>query len=190
MADNSTIPEQRRSTRNVFLWGGGGVLLVLCAVFLVWAFVFVPQGGPGRNGEAHSSASTGVMSNEGAAQSTAAKNNAVTPQTNEASGTGQNSPAAAAQIEGSGGPLKLSQQQRQQIHDFFANQKGDRANNVNFSLAIGAAVPQDVQLQNLPPQVSSALGGYNADQYVIVGDQLVIVDPNARRVVAIVPGIG
>ncbi len=190
MADNSSIPEQRRGTRNVFLWGGGGVLLVLCAVLLVWVFAVVPQGGPGRNGEPHGAASTGVMSNEGAGQSSAAKNNAVTPQTNQQAGTGQNSPGAAAQIEGSAGPLKLSDQQRQQIHDFFAQQKGERADNVNFTLAIGAAVPQDVQLQKLPPQVSSALGGYNADQYVIVGNQLVIVDPNARRVVAIVPGIG
>jgi len=114
----------------------------------------------------------------------------VTPQTSEKLGTGQNAPGAAAQIEQSAAPLKLTDQQRQQIRDFFANQKGDRSNGVNFSLAIGSAVPQDVQLQKLPAEVSSALGGFQADQYIIVGNQLVIVEPNARRVVAIVPGIG
>jgi hypothetical protein len=190
MTDNSSIPEQRRSTRQAFFWGGGGVLLLLCAVILVWVFVFVPQGGPGRNREPHGSDSTGIMSNQGSGQSAAAKNNAVTPQTNQAVGAGQNSPGEAAQIEGSAEPLKLSEQQRQQIRDFFAKQKGDRTNGVNFTLAIGSAVPQNVQLQPLPPEVSSALGGYKADQYVLVGNQLVIVDPNARRVVAIVPGIG
>lgn len=190
MADNNSVPEQRRSTRGLFLWGGTGVLLVLCAVILVWVFVFVPQGGPGRNGAPHGAASTGVLSNEGSGQSTAAKNNAVAPRTDQATGAGQNSPGAAAQIEGSAAPLKLSDQQRQQIHEFFANQKGDRADNVSFTLAIGSAVPQDVQLQKLPPQVTSALGGYQADHYIIVGNQLVIVDPNARRVVALVPGIG
>ena len=190
MTGNTNLSEQRRSTRNAFLWGGGGLLLVLCAVILVWVFVFVPQGGPGRNGEPHGSASTGILSNEGSGQSTAAKNNAVVPQTGQTTGAGQNAPGAAAQIEGSAEPLKLTDQQRQQIRDFFAKQKGERANTVNFSLAIGSAVPQNVQLQKLPPQVSSALGGYNADQYLLVGNQLVIVDPNARRVVAIVPGIG
>ena len=190
MTDNSSLPEQRRSTRSAFLWGGTGVLLLLCAVILVWVFVFVPQGGPGRSGEPRGSASTGLMSNQGSGQSTAAKNNAVTPQTSEKLGTGQNAPGAAAQIEQTAEPLKLTEQQRQQIREFFAKQKGDRSKDANFTLAIGSAVPQNVQLQKLPAEVSSALGGYNADQYIIVGNQLVIVDPNARRVVAIVPGIG
>jgi hypothetical protein len=190
MVDDVSPSEQRRSTRHVFLWGGTGLFLVICAVILVWVFVFVPQGGPGRNGEPHAAGSTGQMSNEGSGQSTAAKNNAVTPQTNQNVGTGQNAPGAAAQIEQTAGPLKLTDQQRQQIRDYFAKQKAERTGSVNFTLAIGSAVPQGVQLQALPAQVSSALGGYKADRYIIVGTQLVIVDPNARRVVAIVPDIG
>jgi hypothetical protein len=34
------------------------------------------------------------------------------------------------------------------------------------------------------------LGGYQGDDYLIVGDRLIIVDPGARRVTAIVPNIG
>jgi len=190
MTDNTSLREQRRSTRGVFLWGGSGVLLLLCAVILVWVFVFVPQGGPGRSGEPQASGSTGMLSNQGSGESAAAKNNAVTPQTSDKLGTGQNAPGAAAQIEQTAEPLKLTEQQRQQIRDFFAKQKGDRSKDANFTLAIGSAVPQDVSLQKLPAEVASALGGYQADQYVIVGNQLVIVEPNARRVVAIVPGVG
>jgi hypothetical protein len=59
----------------------------------------------------------------------------------------------------------------------------------NFSLSIGAAVPQDVPLQKLPPEMSSAMGGYQGDDYVLVGDKLVIVDPSARRVIALVPNV-
>jgi hypothetical protein len=44
-------------------------------------------------------------------------------------------------------------------------------------------------LQKLPPQISSIIGGYQGDDFLIVSDQLVIVDPNARRVVAIIPNI-
>lgn len=190
MVDNGGVAEQRRSTRRLFLWGGTGVLLVLCAVILVWVFVFVPPGGPVRNGKPHASNPTGILSNQRSGQSTAAKNNAVTPQTSEKLGAGQNAPGAAAQIEQTAEPLKLSDQQRQQIRDFFAKQKRDHPDGVDFTLAIGSAVPQNVQLQQLPSEVSSALGGYQADQYILVGNQLVIVEPNARRVVAIVPGIG
>ena len=46
------------------------------------------------------------------------------------------------------------------------------------------------QSSNGCSQISSAIGGYQRDDYVIVGDQLVIVDHSARRVVAIVPNIG
>jgi hypothetical protein len=44
-------------------------------------------------------------------------------------------------------------------------------------------------LQKLPPEISSAMGGYQGNDYVLVGEQLVIVDPSARRVVARVPQI-
>jgi hypothetical protein len=51
-------------------------------------------------------------------------------------------------------------------------------------LAVGAAVPQEASAE-----ISSAMGGYQGNDYVLVGDQLVIVDPSARRVVALVPQI-
>ena len=66
----------------------------------------------------------------------------------------------------------------------------NRLQSVDFSVAIGAAVPRKVELQKLPPQITSVLGGYQGDDYLIVGDQLVIVDQSARRVIAIVPNIG
>lgn len=190
MTDDFSQREQRRSTRQVFLWGGGGVLLIICAVIVVWAYVYVPAGPPGRVGNPQSPAATNGLSNQVSGQSTAAKNNAVTPQTSNTVGAGQNSPAAAAQIEQTAEPLKLTDQQRQKIRSYFAANKADHAQSVDFTLGVGAAVPQQVQLQKLPPDVAAALGGYKADQYIIVGDQLVIVDPNARRIVAIVPGIG
>ena len=95
----------------------------------------------------------------------------------------------AAQIEQTAAPLKLSDAQRQQIRQYFASQPGQRMQSANFSLVVGAAVPQDVPLQKLPPEILSALGGYQGNDYVLVGDQLVIVDPTARRVVALVPQI-
>ena len=95
----------------------------------------------------------------------------------------------AAQIGQTAAPLKLSDAQRQQIRQYFASQPGQRMQSANFSLAVGAAVPQDVPLQKLPPEILSALGGYQGNDYVLVGDQLVIVDPTARRVVALVPQI-
>jgi Protein of unknown function (DUF1236) len=59
-----------------------------------------------------------------------------------------------------------------------------------FELQIGAAVPRQTELHDLPPEVAEAMSGYWDDQYVLVRDTMVIVDRNSRRVAAIVPGAG
>ncbi len=177
--------EQRRGTRRLFL--GGITVAVLCvAAVLVWAYVYVP---PGASVPQQAGGPTGTLTNQGAGQSTAGKNETVAPQ--PGTGTGQNSSAEAGQIERSAGPLKLSDQQRQQIRSYFAsNNKADRLNSADFTLSIGSAVPQQVPLQKLPPEIASAMQGFANDDYVLVGNQLVIVEPNARRVVAVVPDAG
>jgi len=170
-------------------WGIGAAL-VLCAVVLIWALVFIPHGQLGATDRQATGGPTGQFANQGSGQSSVAKNDSVVPQTSTKVGAGQNSPAAAAQIEKSAGPLQLSDAQRAKIRSYFADNIGDRTNTAEFSISVGAAVPQQARLQKLPPQISSALGGYQADQYILVRNQLVIVDPNARRVVAIIPGMG
>lgn len=184
------LPELRRSTRRTYLgWAVGGSLLVLAAV-LIWAFVFIPRGEWGLTERQTNTGPTGQLANQRSGESVAAKNDAVVPQTSRTVGAGQNSPAAATQIEQSAAPLQLSRQQRAKIHSYFAIGKADRVDSADFSLSIGAAVPQQVQLQKLPAAVSSAMGGYRGDEYILVRNQLVIVDPNARRVVAVVPDAG
>jgi cytochrome c len=134
-------------------------------------------------------APNGVLANQGSGESEAGKNDTVKPRPNPTGRSGQNSSGEAASIEQTAKPLQLSDSQRQQIRQYFASQSGQRMQTADFSLTIGAAVPQDVPLHKLPPELSSAMRGYQGDDYVLVGDQLVIVDPNARRVVALVPNV-
>ncbi|MBO0717988.1 MAG: DUF1236 domain-containing protein, partial [Rhizobiales bacterium] len=157
---------------------------------LIWAFVTAPNGQLAGSTRQGPSPSTGVLANQGAGESQAGKSEAVTPRQNPAVGSGQNSSGEAAEIEQSATPLKLTDAQREQVRSYFAGKPADRVQSVDFSVAIGAAVPQQVQLQKLPSEISSVIGGYQGDDYVLVGDQLVIVDASARRVIAIVPNIG
>jgi uncharacterized protein DUF1236 len=181
--------EQRRGIRQAMMWGAGAALAMFAAV-LVWVFVTAPNGQLGGTTRQTPSPSTGVLANQGAGESQAGKSQAVTPRQNPVIGSGQNSSGEAADIEQSAKPLQLTDDQRGQIRAYFAGKSADRQQSVDFSVAIGAAVPRQVQLQKLPPQISSIIGGYQGDEFLIVGDQLVIVDPNARRVVAIIPNIG
>lgn len=179
--------DERRGTRRLML-GGSAVAVILFAAVLVWAFVFVPRGELGSSAHQPSGA-TGVLANQGAGESTAAKNDAITPEKSATGGSAQNSNGEAAQIDQSAGPLKLSDAQRQAIHSYFAGNPGDHAQSADFALSVGAAVPQEVKLQPLPLPIVSAMAGFQGDQYIIVGTQLVIVDANARRVVAVVPDV-
>jgi hypothetical protein len=122
--------------------------------------------------------STEPRSNQGSGESAAGKND---------SSTGKEEGERAREIMQTQRPLALSQEQRRKIQDFVASRPGEKAGSVNFSLTIGAAVPRQAQLSDLPRDLTDTLQGYNGDQYVIVKDQFVIVDKESRRVIAIVP---
>jgi hypothetical protein len=158
-------------------------LAVVLFVALVWVTA------PNTTSRPRPAPPNGMLANQGSGESQAGKNNDVMPRQNPTVGSGQNASGEAAQIEQTATPLKLSEAQRQQIRQYFASKPGQRMQSANFSLAVGAAVPQDVPLHKLPPEISSAMGGYHDNDYALVGDQLVIVDPSARRVVALVPHI-
>lgn len=180
--------EERRGTRR-FMLGGIAVAVVAFAASLVWLFAVVPYSG--LTGHTRGpSAETGPLANQGAGQSTTAKNDLVTPEPSATGGGNPNSSGEAAQIDRGAAPLNLSTAQRQQVTSYFAGNNGNRTQRADFALSIGAAVPAQVNLQKLPQKISSAMGGYQGDDYIIVGNQLVIVDAGARRVVAIVPDIG
>lgn len=188
MAPTLSEDEERRGTRQLMMWGAGAAV-VLFVVVLVWALAAIPRGELGASARQPSPA-TGTLANQGGGESQLAKNNMVTPETSPVTGSGQNANGEAAQIEQSATPLKLSAAQRQQIATFFAGKPADRMASADFALSVGAAVPQQVALQTLPPEIATAMNGFKGDQYVLVKDQLVIVDPSARRVVAVVPDIG
>ncbi len=92
----------------------------------------------------------------------------------------------AETIAGSGqDSLTLNPQQIDSIKSYAASQP--RIPNPNFTVAIGVAVPRQVQLQDLPPRLSQGLPSPEADGYFLAENQFVIVEKQTRRVVAIVP---
>jgi hypothetical protein len=83
--------------------------------------------------------------------------------------------------------VHLTSQQRQQLRAVVAKPDAPRVEQAAFELMIGAAVPRQVRLIELPAEASEILGGYWANDYLIVKDRLVVVDGESRRVVAIIP---
>jgi hypothetical protein len=135
--------------------------------------------------QAEPGSATGVRSNQNAGQSGAGKIDPSGP-------TGdQNNAGRAADIQSSatGGP-SLSPEQRAKIGSYVTQHGLHRVDSVNFTISVGAAVPRQAELRDLPKDLAAILQGYSGDKYVLVRDQLVIVDAKARRIVAIIPNAG
>jgi hypothetical protein len=87
-----------------------------------------------------------------------------------------------------GASVQLSQDQRTKIKDVIVRDRNvARVNGANFSVSVGARVPRDVHVSVLPPEVVTIVPEYRGFEYVLVGDQLLIIDPDTLEIVAILP---
>ena len=87
-----------------------------------------------------------------------------------------------------GASVQLSQDQRTKIKDVIVRDRNvARVGSANFSVSVGARVPRDVHVTVLPPEVVTIVPEYRGFEYVLVGDQLLIIDPDTLEIVAILP---
>lgn len=87
------------------------------------------------------------------------------------------------------GELSLSQDQVAGIRTAVNKAHLKRQDHVSFTIAVGAAVPQQAHARDLPKAVSKVLPVEHKLQYVLVRDRLILLDKDTRRIVAIVPGV-
>jgi hypothetical protein len=96
-------------------------------------------------------------------------------------------PSGAAD-KGAGGGVgtrpDLSSEQRTTIRQRLSS--GPRVNNVNFTVSIGSRIPRSVSLSLLPPTVIEIVPQYRGYRYVLVGDQILIVDPETFEIVYVI----
>jgi hypothetical protein len=84
---------------------------------------------------------------------------------------------------GAGG--KLSTEQRTQITSVIKEQRVSPVTNVNFSISVGTRVPRDVTFHTLPERVVTIYPEWRRYKFILVKEQIVIVDPNTYEIVAI-----
>ena len=63
-------------------------------------------------------------------------------------------------------------------------------NDAKFSVSVGTTVPRDVRLERLPADVVEIVPQYRDYDFVVVRDEIVIVDPSSYRIVASLPYSG
>ncbi len=83
--------------------------------------------------------------------------------------------------------VQLSQDQRSRIGAVIGKSSSARVTtNVNFNVSVGARVPRDVHVAVLPADVVEIVPQYEGFDYVVVGEQILIIDPTDMEIVAII----
>lgn len=156
--------------------------VVAAVVVAAAAYVYIQQrpqepGGP-----------TGYRANQPSGGSTAGVSQEMPRrEARDTAGADETGARASAITETATNEAQLSAEQRRKIASYFAGHEPKAVDPAYVSLAIGAAIPRQVELQPLPPEVVGIMQKYRGDSYLVTAGKLVIVEPKARRVVAIIP---
>jgi hypothetical protein len=86
--------------------------------------------------------------------------------------------------------VNINDQQRTRLSQSFARVNVQPLSNVNFSLSVGAVIPRDVRLHPLPADVVEVVPQYRGYNFVMVRDEIVIVDPATYKIVTVLPRSG
>lgn len=84
-----------------------------------------------------------------------------------------------------GAGAKLSTEQHTRITTVIRNQHVAPVTNVNFAISVGTRVPREVTFHPLPAEIVSIYPDWRGYEFILVGDQIVVVDPRTFEIVAV-----
>lgn len=68
----------------------------------------------------------------------------------------------------------------------ITREKVEPVTNVNFSVSVGVNVPSTVTVRPLPASIIEIVPEYRGYNYVLVREEIVIIEPSTRRIVTVV----
>jgi Protein of unknown function (DUF1236) len=103
------------------------------------------------------------------------------------SGAKANEQNASKTTGSRGASVQLSQTQRTKIQAVIGHSSAARVTNVNFNVAVGVAIPRTVHVEVLPQDIVEVVPQFEGFDYIIVGDNILIIDPDTLEIVDIIP---
>ena len=142
-----------------------------------------------QNPSSNNTAQTPSTSNT--AQTPSNNSTAQTPSTNnnsaQNSSTSNTAQSSSSNVNAS---VNINDQQRTRVTESISRLNVQPLNNVNFSLNVGTAVPRDIRVQTLPPEVAEVVPQYRGYSFFVVRDEIVIVEPSSYQIVTVLPRSG
>jgi Protein of unknown function (DUF1236) len=126
--------------------------------------------------DANGSADVKTKTNDNTAQgATGAKSSQSTATEKDRATTGQGAAAGSA---------NLSSEQRTKINTIIRQNKVEPAQ-LNVSVRVGTRVPESIRFYPLPAEVFVVYPEWRGYNYILVGDQILVINPRTHEIVAI-----
>ena len=84
------------------------------------------------------------------------------------------------------GSAAISTEQRTKIREHRSAFSAGRVSNVNFKVSVGVTVPHSVTLHALPATIIEVVPAWRSYRYVMVEDEIIIIDPVTYRIIAVI----
>jgi hypothetical protein len=94
--------------------------------------------------------------------------------------------ATTGQGAAGSGNAALTGEQRSKISTNIRQTNVKRETNVNFNISVGAVVPRTMTLHALPPTVVEVYPQWRGYRFVLVEDEILIIEPGSYRIVAVI----
>lgn len=127
------------------------------------------------------SSPAGTTNNSAANNTGAPSTNAGAPPSNNQTNTAQ---SRSSNINVSS---NLNEKERTRVSESISRLNAKPVTNVNFSLSVGTVVPRDVHFQPLPADVVEVMPQYRGYNFIVVRDDIVIVEPSTYKIVDVLP---
>jgi hypothetical protein len=88
---------------------------------------------------------------------------------------------------GSRADVSITAEQRTRIHEVILKERSaPRISSVNFDVRVGTRVPRTVRFAPLPLTIIEIEPAWRGYEYFLVGEEIVVVDPNTLEIVAVI----
>jgi len=84
----------------------------------------------------------------------------------------------------------VTQEHQTKFNQVIEKQKVQSITNVNFSVSVGSTVPTSVRFHDVPRDIVTIYPEYRGKKFVVVRDEIVIIEPRTHKIVSVIPRSG
>ena len=98
----------------------------------------------------------------------------------------QNSQRDRGDNTGSTTNVQINTEQKTRIRERRSALSAGRVDRVDFTISVGTVVPRTVRVYELPATIVEIVPRYRGYKYILVDDEILIIDPRTLRIVAVI----